>query len=424
MAGADRDKKEFKNWVRGATGLLYLQEGLQDVVSDKVLQCRDDSVQKLTSSPTVSLNQCNQCTALNLLPEHADLQNGCGKSKGKCKQHNPRNCFGSKPKGRRKCPNGICSKLYDAIVDKHCFEDPLWKNTDPSTWCSDRNGWSFAKCFQTTPSKGTSADTTDAAGLLSILLNNKSIQNWLACKDMKTYTTACPFYKARAIRNEILHSPKFELGEQTLNDYLDAFIKVLQDPKCLISDEGSKQAVAKLKQLQKNQINISWEDETKLFQMHKEALSELDERKFEALQEIDDRKVSVLSAVDSARRDATKEVDDSTKAVLSKVEEVGKEVKEDIEDTAKTALSGVKEAGKGAKQDLEDTTKSALSEIEEAGKGAIQDTEGTTKAALSGIEEAGKEAKQDIEHTTKTALSKIKEAEYDSIKEIRKQKHV
>ncbi|XP_053390989.1 uncharacterized protein LOC128553827, partial [Mercenaria mercenaria] len=247
MAGEDLKKDLYKNWVRGAKGLEYLQEGLQDFVGDKVQHCRNQSLQKITNGlPTGSAHQCNQCTSQNLLPEHAKKKTACNRST--CIERNPNNCFGSKPHGRRKCPNGICSKLYDEIILDHSSIDPLWKNTDPSTWCSDPLGWSFGKCFQTTTSPGTSASTTDAAGLLSILINNISIQNnWLACNDMSSKRT-CPFSRARDIRNAIMHSSKLELDEPVLGYYLDTFITVLQDARCLLSCDESQQAVNKLLQ--------------------------------------------------------------------------------------------------------------------------------------------------------------------------------
>jgi hypothetical protein len=178
MESEELDSDLFTNWVRGSKGLEYLQEGLQDFVGEKVLQCRDNTLQRIILTlPSGSPHQCNQCTENNLSPDHLNSTKAC--SRRTCYQNRPTNCFGSRPVGRRKCPGGICSKIYDAIIDEHVFKDPLWKNTDPSTWCSDPHGWSYAKCFQTTKGPGTSAQDTDAAGLLSIIINNKSIQNFV-----------------------------------------------------------------------------------------------------------------------------------------------------------------------------------------------------------------------------------------------------
>ncbi|XP_060571439.1 uncharacterized protein LOC132729653, partial [Ruditapes philippinarum] len=245
MESEELDSDLFTNWVRGSKGLEYLQEGLQEFVGEKVLQCRDNTLQKIILTlPSGSPQQCKQCTSNNLSPDHFNTTKACNRRT--CTQKNPTNCFGSRPVGRRKCPDGICSKFYDSIIDEHVFKDPLWKNTDPSMWCSDPNGWSYAKCFQTTKGPGTSAKGTDAAGLLSIIINNTSMQNFVT--SINPHNNASSFHLARDIRNKILHSPKLEIDETTVCSYLDAFIVVLQDPKCLINDEASKKAVHKLTQ--------------------------------------------------------------------------------------------------------------------------------------------------------------------------------
>lgn len=195
------DNSLYKNWVRGAKGLEYLQEGLRDFVGDKVQSRRDEVLQNIVSTlPAGSSTTCSECTSENLLPEHAPQgEKSCSRLKRCIQIKSASNCFGNKPSVRRKCPNGICSKLYDAIVLDHKFRDPLWKNTDPSTWSTDPKGWSYAKCFETTFGQGTSAKDTDAAGLLSILLNNISMQNWLACNDMGDKNT-CSFYRVNYVR--------------------------------------------------------------------------------------------------------------------------------------------------------------------------------------------------------------------------------
>ncbi|XP_053379417.1 uncharacterized protein LOC123527516 [Mercenaria mercenaria] len=410
MDAEDLEKDLFKNWVRGAKGLEYLQEGLQDFVGDKVELCRNQSIQKITNGwPTGSARQCNQCTSQNLLPEHANKRNTCSRST--CIEQKPNNCFGSKPKGRGKCPNGICSKLYDEIVLDHSSGDPLWKNSDPSTWCSDPLGWSFGKCFQTTISPGTSASSSDAAGLLSILINNMTIQNdWLACNDMSSKIT-CPFNRARDIRNAILHSSKLELDEPTLGYYLDTFITVLQDAKCLLNYNGSKQAVKKLLQLKNQQDNIRQKDVTRLMQNRKEALFELEERKAEGLREIDDRAATAISTF-------KKDVDNSTNVALSDIEQTKTTAILNINEEKRSALSDIKEAKREAEQDFKDNTKAALSELEQAKKGASRGVNESAKDALSKLEDAKKEAEQGVKERTKDALSELDKAKKGAAQDV------
>ncbi|XP_060592345.1 uncharacterized protein LOC132747054 [Ruditapes philippinarum] len=307
MGSEELDKDLFTNWVRGAKGLEYLQEGLQEFVGEKVLQCRDNTLQNIKSTlPSGSPQQCNQCTENNLSPEHFNSTKAC--NRWTCSQKTSNNCFGSKPVGRRKCPaNGICSKFYDAIIDEHAFKDPLWKNTNPSTWCSDPHGWSYAKCFQTTKGPGTSAQDTDAAGLLSIIINNKSIQNFVTGINPHTKSS---FHTARDIRNEILHSSKLEIDETTVCSYLDAFIVVLQDPKCLINEEASKEAVHKLTQLKNNTIHISQGDMVSLLENRSKALTELDEKTADALRKLDEKTAESLRKINTAGKQVKRKIND------------------------------------------------------------------------------------------------------------------
>ncbi|XP_045169468.2 uncharacterized protein LOC123532160 isoform X2 [Mercenaria mercenaria] len=153
----------YRNWVRATLGLKYLQQGLAGFVSnlsDQRHQSHLYSYRKVTGSPAHS---CTECTADNLLPEHP---------RKTCIQRYRCKCFCNSPAGRRSCPNNFCSRFYDLIVLDHDERNPVWTNTDPSCWYSEH--WSFARCFLATAgySDKRSAEDTDAAGLLSILINN------------------------------------------------------------------------------------------------------------------------------------------------------------------------------------------------------------------------------------------------------------
>ncbi|XP_060601945.1 uncharacterized protein LOC132755155 [Ruditapes philippinarum] len=408
MESEELDSDLFTNWVRGSKGLEYLQEGLQEFVGEKVLQCRDNTLQKIILTlPSGSPQQCNQCTSHNLSPDHFNTTKACNRRT--CTQKNPTNCFGSRPVGRRKCPDGICSKFYDSIIDEHVFKDPLWKNTDPSTWCSDPNGWSYAKCFQTTKGPGTSAKGTDAAGLLSIIINNTSMQNFVT--SINPHNNTSSFHLARDIRNKILHSSKLEIDATTVCSYLDAFIVVLQDPKCLINDEASKKAVHKLTQLRNNTIHISQGDTVSLLVNRNKALTELDERTAESLRKLDEKALAV-------RNTLKKDVDEFKNAALVDVENVGTSVKQ-------TIVAEVTAAGDQALQDIAGNTTDGISKINTAGKQALQDIseakcdiDGQKSEAisdiynakddvLSAITKAGKEAKAEVLMGASAASSDI-----------------
>ncbi|XP_060608034.1 uncharacterized protein LOC132760141 [Ruditapes philippinarum] len=415
MESEELDSDLFTNWVRGSKGLEYLQEGLQEFVGEKILQCRDNTLQNIKRTlPSTSPQQCNQCTPRNLYPEHNNTTNAC--SRNTCRQRNPANCFGSKPRGRRKCPYGICSKLYDAIIDEHVFEDPLWKNTDPSTWCSDPQGWSYAKCFQTTKGPGTSAKDTDAAGLLSIIINNRSIQNFVT-----SINPTSSFHLARDFRNEIMHSSRLEIDETTLCTYLDAFINVLQDPKYLINDEASKNAVHKLTQLKNNTIHISQGDKVTLLQMRHKALTELDDKTAESLRNLDEKAFAVQQDVNAVKDAALADVKSAGASVKESfivekkvaIFDITTAKKQGVQDIAGKITDGISEittAGEQAKHDIAGKTSEGLSEINTAGEQAKQDIAGKTSEGLSEINTAGEQAKQDIAKKTSDGLSEINTA--------------
>ncbi|XP_060592506.1 uncharacterized protein LOC132747192 [Ruditapes philippinarum] len=423
MGSEELDTDLFTNWVRGSKGLEYLQEGLQEFVGEKVLQCRDNSLQKIILTlPSGSPQQCNLCTSHNLSPDHYNTTKAC--SRRTCTQKSPTNCFGSRPVGRRKCPGGICSKFYDSIIHEHVFEDPLWKNTDPSTWCSDPYGWSYAKCFQTTKGPGTSAKDTDAAGLLSIILNNKSMQNFVS--SINPHNNTSSFHLTRDIRNRILHSSKLEIDETTVCSYLDAFIVVLQDPKCLINDEASKKAVHKLTQLRNNTIHISQGDTVSLLENRNKALTELDERTAESLRKLDMKALAVRNTlkvdVDEFKNAALVDVGNAgisvKQTLIAEITTAGKQAIQDIAGNTTDNISKINATGDQALQDIAGNTIDGVSKINTAGDQAIQDIAGNTTDGISKINTAGDQAMQDIAENTTDGIFKINKAGKQALQDI------
>jgi hypothetical protein len=165
----------YINWIRGALCLGYAHGGLYGFVNELAMKQQKELVAKVISTNHSSARSvpivCSQCTLDNLLPHHAS----CGKI---CIQMIKSKCLCSSKHGRRICPNGICSYMYDLIVEQHVYTDPLWKNTDPALWCT--HYWSIANCFHTSPSQSTSAKDTDISGLLAIITNNTFIRNELS----------------------------------------------------------------------------------------------------------------------------------------------------------------------------------------------------------------------------------------------------
>jgi hypothetical protein len=205
---SDLEDPLYKDWVRSALSLKYLKEGIYGFVDQFAKQHHSNlllSYIKGTGSPATS---CTECTSENLMPDHPRHQ---------CIQKFRSKCFCNNPVGRRKCPNNFCSRLYDLIVIAHDERNPLWINTDPRKWYNDH--WEIAKCYLSTigySEQGAAADT-DAAGLLSIIVNNIEIRNYVGCMDnvKKVFFMLLNFipiyiYDIYMIVNKMSHSDSYQ----------------------------------------------------------------------------------------------------------------------------------------------------------------------------------------------------------------------
>ncbi|XP_053374717.1 uncharacterized protein LOC128547065 isoform X2 [Mercenaria mercenaria] len=189
-------------------------------------------------------------------------------------------CNCSKKKNIRNC--GTCSKIYDKIISEHRFGDPNWI-TDASAWGNDH--WQIAKCFMTTAnirSNNTAAET-DAAGLLSIIINGLFFQSEINCgiDPPNDY-----FSQVREMRNEILHNSTLELTDNDVNRYLQAMIGVLEDKKTLINDSAAQAAVDNLKKIISDELIITTKEEAKVRQSAMDAIREFKEQSEEQLKKL------------------------------------------------------------------------------------------------------------------------------------------
>ncbi|XP_060575426.1 uncharacterized protein LOC132732915 [Ruditapes philippinarum] len=203
----------YRNWMRGALALKYLKIGLEDF-SEKVVAKHHNDLMKTLG------NTCNTCTERSLLPHKQDQCPRQGKHQCLCTKI-------QKKKSRLLCPNGgFCGNVYNKIVCNHRFQDPSFTNTDVQKWSSDP--WSVATCFiNTTGYKDKqSAKDVDCSGLLSMCINNIYIEMMLGEVIIDGKIDA--FAQARAARNDILHSPNYELSENQLNKFIKMFKEVLE----------------------------------------------------------------------------------------------------------------------------------------------------------------------------------------------------
>ncbi|XP_060572320.1 uncharacterized protein LOC132730417 [Ruditapes philippinarum] len=256
----------FRNWMRGALALKYLKIGLEGFSDMAVHKQHNDLMKKLG-------NSCSTCTDENLLPHKQD----------QCPRQRKHQCLctkDQKQKSRQMCPNGgFCGNVYNQIVYKHRFQDPLLTNTDIQKWSSD--AWSVATCFVNTTGYKCkrSAKEVDCAGLLSMCINNIDIEIMLGEVIIDGKVDA--FTKAREARNDILHSPNYELSENQLNMFIIMFKEVLEikdkhGNTPLKGEPGVEEALRLLDMVQQNQIEINLEQEVR--QLREHGMSRLEEK--------------------------------------------------------------------------------------------------------------------------------------------------
>ncbi|XP_060554206.1 uncharacterized protein LOC132715231 [Ruditapes philippinarum] len=351
MSMSDLEDPLYKNWVRSALSLKYLKEGIYGFVDQFSKQHHSNLLQsyiKGTGSPATS---CTECTSENLMPDHPRHQ---------CIQKFRSKCFCNNPVGRRKCPNNFCSRLYDLIVIAHDERNPLWINTDPGKWYMDH--WEIAKCYLSTTGyseQGTAGDT-DVAGLLSIIVNNIEIRNYVDFIDN--------IRKVRDIRNDIMHSKSFQVDQRSLYQYIDQIILVLQDPKTLVTDVAAQNAVVKLEKLKRDQIYISLED---AYEMRRQALKavedgkkEIENTKDEVIQQIETKRQEIHDDLDSHFGQRLLEQNKEIKAVTIRMQTEKNEIKR----SCQTALNEIGAKGKQITDNIDAYFESRLDDHEKQSK--------------------------------------------------------
>ncbi|XP_053391149.1 uncharacterized protein LOC123555908 [Mercenaria mercenaria] len=271
----DLNQPLYNNWVRAASGFIYLKSGLQTFISRQLQEQHTDILTKIGPAAV----RCTSCTADNLLPEHHTRF---------CAPNYRNKCFCKDHHSRRKCPQNFCSKFYDKIIASHAEANPLWLDVDIAKWYD--NFFEFAKCFVSTTGYREQHSVTemDALGLLSIAINDLYIHDAIDNLDL--------FKMVRESWNEIFHTKSYEVTDDQLNKYIEEMIDVLQDTKCLARYPDAQQAVEELKRLKANQIYISEEDASAVIDLAREAIREI---KYEAISEIENARDSAVHDIDS-----------------------------------------------------------------------------------------------------------------------------
>ncbi|XP_052786860.1 uncharacterized protein LOC128222086 isoform X3 [Mya arenaria] len=347
----------FKSWVKACIGLRYMQDGCEKCVEDEIKYQHSTIVAKVESrSRTPGYKyDCSACTIDNLRPIHR--KENCPYTKKKCL------CARECSPTRRHCPQySACSRFHDYVWDEYQEGScPTFLNSNVELWST--NFWEFGKCFiQTQGYKAvTSAANTDAAGLLSICIHNRTLWNMFGQSQI--------IKDARNTRNAILHSGRLDVSKEKLEEYLDSMVKMLSLPK-LQNDDNAKRAIENIEKLKTENLEITTEDE---LTARKSALKAVSKKISEIIEKLDETENNADQAKDESNKDDITNVD-QLHAELATLTVVQSEHHGRIEGYIRelqTKVTGIQESIKMHQEDLKaivnglDINHSLLKEIQE-----------------------------------------------------------
>ncbi|XP_060562498.1 uncharacterized protein CXorf38-like, partial [Ruditapes philippinarum] len=247
---------KYNNWVKAQLAVLFTKEGLEPFVCNEIhqfqLKCLDDICYHNGLFNGIC---CSSCCTENLV--NCPTDNICKIRHRKCTYHrNVATRYHSSG-----CPNKICHNFKSEIQNAHRYNDPSFKNTDASQWCSDF--WEVAKCFM--PPDGykdkASATETDFNGIISIILNYKDFQGKLH-ENLNNKTNV--FEKAREIGRDVRHSSKLEVEDSDLQKYFKLLQQLLSDPVYLATNTHAQNALQKLSKLENDTLVVGKDDVRKV----------------------------------------------------------------------------------------------------------------------------------------------------------------
>jgi hypothetical protein len=165
------------NFLKSVSALRLVGEGIEPLVEEGSRQYTEDIInQARQEAGLYGRDICGHCTTHNAVP--------CSSGNGLCHYGKDGNCRfhdNSDPlKASRICPKGICNRIVRIIKSRYRGHKPNFKNTDARKWF--QNPFEIMKCFISTDGyqDKETVETTDCAGLLSVIIYCKSFQSRVA----------------------------------------------------------------------------------------------------------------------------------------------------------------------------------------------------------------------------------------------------
>ncbi|KAK2176434.1 hypothetical protein NP493_661g01000 [Ridgeia piscesae] len=148
---------------------------------------------------------------------------------------------------RVNCACGVCDTWLQSIASELATNQYSWKNTDVNEW--PLHPWQLAKVFMGDGKDPTNHDPadTDTAGFLQLIINCQLFANRLVEAKVKS---------VREVRNDILHSPNFEVTSADLTTYLDKMTDLLQEP-ALQQYASARRAVDEINKIDATSLDVN-----------------------------------------------------------------------------------------------------------------------------------------------------------------------
>ncbi|KAK3589419.1 hypothetical protein CHS0354_020748 [Potamilus streckersoni] len=221
--------KEYSNWLKLTLALYYMKSGLHTFIQDEVNCLHETLVNKIYVGKKVSHNLCTIC--------HASL----AKRKNR-KWTFPKNCK-------------FCNRWFDELLALHTnstSEKIYWNNSDVPSW--PFKPWECAKVFMPRGQQPSNVGPVhcDAQALLMLLGNCKHFQPKLSLQGQ-----SLP-HAISVIRNKVIHDGEMKISDADRRNYLQQIIQLLEDPIILKSNKDCKDAVSKIRKIDNDSLDISF----------------------------------------------------------------------------------------------------------------------------------------------------------------------
>ncbi|XP_052763834.1 uncharacterized protein LOC128205861 [Mya arenaria] len=288
------EEKDNRNWLKISVGLIITKRGLAPFVENTVETWKNGQV-----PPGINCSACSTAEIVPCYPKNKICKRGV------CKLHE----FVT----YRPCPNKVCDRLRQSIINQHRLVGPSWRNTNARDWCS--NAWEVAKAFVTPDGYDTisTSDDTDLNSIVSVLMNCLLFENYIP--DLAHTVNVCT--KVCDIGRKLRHTSKLEVTDDELKQWFGDMRALFNIPQHLAANSNAQSTLDVLNKLEHDQLHIERTDVldaiidvvTSLKRLNSEALidniSKLQEIQQDIETQVEEHKRNVGDLIDEKKVEGT-----------------------------------------------------------------------------------------------------------------------